>query len=1719
MPISSRRPAPPSRRAPAAAPPDPFAAGSRAWGQAGTTPPRVNYDQDFDWGAYDAELESLFGDTTATRGDIASTRADAVGPTRLKSQVQRELAGQDRAIVDKGERLGHAAGMRGVTAAARIGLPMAAGVLSGGALAPVALATIGATGVSQGAEMLADANAGEQFYSPREQLGDFVGSLLGNAINVPAAGAFVRPGTSRLGRAAAGAAAGMVEGAAGNVADNVGRSVVAGKPLDYDSLQADLGLGAGMGTILGGGFGALSAGTPKPPSTTAMQQLRPGRPNVAAPESSLVGRRQPYVSPQPDELDEMVLDVEAYEVPPPAQLPFGGQPGAPQLGAPPAPPQLGPASAIVPPAPGATFNLPEQMPPVGEAGTLGSGPRGPAALTPSSADVLSPEYLARVAGQPRPAAPEWSPDAELNRMVLDELTANEPPRVDLKDVPADPLPAGEVVPLPSPMRVGQKTIVAVDATDTSAPKFLTEDGSTVALQPETITKLFPWLEVTTPPGATTRQLSVERGEPRGPGFRDVEGRKTPLPATDPPNPMEGMAPAPVEPYEFRPGQVEELEARFGPQYVKQAKKNTGGAVEEVPMFEGEPGARAVQLDADRKQLPAGPEAVKENPPTLAPVKESAPILEPPPADPLDELMATETFKAAQEPPPARRPKLTTQAVETPVTVGNATLHKVRTSDGRDAVEITIARGVDKEAKAQLKDAGFVIRRDKYVYNVPAAPRDDVRFNTYEEARSFAEGVFRDADAARQASADVPPAGEMGDAEITRMLDESAAADARVDAERINGAEPQVEVVDPNTETFRNNASGESSASMEAMQRQRDMAARGEQFVHVDKAGNITPLITTDAVDVPPPPGKIKGVVRHDGTFQLLDGTGRPPKPAEVQRIADTLTAPVDASSERMPQGAASPAALDRGTSTSPEPALDNAPAVPDVVKPEKPAKARRKTTDPVDETLDAPDADGYTRTVHGWRGAPEGKAVQGWTVGDTAGDGRTVQEIFEVPAKGKTPAHWRARMLNADARMEQNVDLDKLKPKAAEAPANPVAKQEVAPAKARRAPKVTVDKPESLQAAVAAKEADPEGFTEDAAQQVVDAAQPQSGKLFDDEGGTTLGSGLGGLQALGELFRKDPQAAWFAVRTGGGALLGGLYGEMTEEEGDTFEAAILGAGVGAGSRPMLKLLQEHAPAAFEAIDGAFKKDVWRSPDGNTVVSKRDWTKAFRASEGKPVVRRTPTGKDMSAFNATLGMPDRAVPDVFKKVRPILDSMDDQLSALAENSPPEFVEMVRKTYTNEAIATMRSAAAKSVAAGRTREADYIKALMSSVRNEPDAVIRTMMRGGFSRAAAQKTVGTATQLFYNNTLGLAIDSMVGNLTQSAITAVMIGPGDTWKGIKAAMTKEGKDATKFLALEKPLGMEDAKSWWDVMDKISNFMQIPMRATDTLNRRIAYLGAQQHALRRGADAAEARDFAMELTGASQGVPGDLGENPFIRQMGPIKALTKYPRIWAAFAGDALTHPDPAVRMRFFGLMVGAGVATQMFGMQLMNFVVPRVQGVPFAQAGIDVFKHATGSTDLDHEMEDHASIGGPHSAILPRYLEKTVAYAKRMAAHGTDDRPMRGRAGQRVRETSAAADTASLFGLETTANSEARDQRSDAYEFVQESRQEQTVVSRRAKRSASEALDRGDYAEADQFLNGLTGTQRRTFLRERNENPIDRLRRQVPRARREEFDQQFKR
>ncbi len=83
-------------------------------------------------------------------------------------------------------------------------------------------------------------------------------------------------------------------------------------------------------------------------------------------------------------------------------------------------------------------------------------------------------------------------------------------------------------------------------------------------------------------------------------------------------------------------------------------------------------------------------------------------------------------------------------------------------------------------------------------------------------------------------------------------------------------EPSIELLEDSELT--NNASGESGASVEAMNRVKQMAKQGKKFVVYDKSGKFKELVGPDAVDYVAKKGETYGIQGPDG-FQPLDNKG------------------------------------------------------------------------------------------------------------------------------------------------------------------------------------------------------------------------------------------------------------------------------------------------------------------------------------------------------------------------------------------------------------------------------------------------------------------------------------------------------------------------------------------------------------------------------------------------------------------------------------------------------------------------------------------------------------------------------------------------------------------------------------------------------------------------------------------------------------------------------
>src|SRR5436190_3497850 len=91
------------------------------------------------------------------------------------------------------------------------------------------------------------------------------------------------------------------------------------------------------------------------------------------------------------------------------------------------------------------------------------------------------------------------------------------------------------------------------------------------------------------------------------------------------------------------------------------------------------------------------------------------------------------------------------------------------------------------------------------------------------------------------------------------------------AEGVEEAAKGIEVVEPERTSI--NASGESAASQEAINRQASMKSKGEQYVVYDKSGNARPLIGPEAVDYQPRPGETFGIITQKRGFRVLEDRG------------------------------------------------------------------------------------------------------------------------------------------------------------------------------------------------------------------------------------------------------------------------------------------------------------------------------------------------------------------------------------------------------------------------------------------------------------------------------------------------------------------------------------------------------------------------------------------------------------------------------------------------------------------------------------------------------------------------------------------------------------------------------------------------------------------------------------------------------------------------------
>lgn len=610
--------------------------------------------------------------------------------------------------------------------------------------------------------------------------------------------------------------------------------------------------------------------------------------------------------------------------------------------------------------------------------------------------------------------------------------------------------------------------------------------------------------------------------------------------------------------------------------------------------------------------------------------------------------------------------------------------------------------------------------------------------------------------------------------------------------------------------------------------------------------------------------------------------------------------------------------------------------------------------------------------------------------------------------------------------------------------------------------------------------------------------------------GEYLASGVAGFE---KMYRERPDLFWRAIRIGGGALAGALAtGEDSAFGDDPLAGALMGAAAGAAGPKLLKLLAAKAPTAAKALKDLLP-EAMGGPKGG----------APRGSVS-PVRAPRDLSKDISGAEALVyGQPHRTVPDVWQQISPVLDDLATAEKNLP-SSTPRMMEFTRRMYLEEAIGDIQHAVTQTKAQGLHRRAKYLEALIDELKERPTMLERLgsdLTSGKVAPKDVAKVLARAEKALYVKLLGFALDTAIVNRTQVSLAIPHIGVKGVFEGMKRARTPEGKAATRFLDIEDPVDaprVPGGRVKPSLLRKIVKTALSPLRASDVKNRKDVYLGAMYHARKQGLDPAQAHEWAMEITTQTQGWPGELGSNPFHRQLGPLRMFTKYPSIWSQWAADIATHPDPVVRRRGLAMMLGVPIAGAAFGINALSFLIPRVGfSLPAAEGAKDLASHIPGVNQLtgpaDHPLSEDLT---PTNAL--RYPGKVLKETKDFGRYGFGTHKEFDAGGSPKGEHSAWTGFLSLLGIESTERTGNRAVRDEAYDFITDRGQRATQEGREHRRDLREAIESGDTEAAAEAARQMSPAQIRDFYRRHNKTPYQLMLERVPKKDRAEFERRFK-
>lgn len=631
----------------------------------------------------------------------------------------------------------------------------------------------------------------------------------------------------------------------------------------------------------------------------------------------------------------------------------------------------------------------------------------------------------------------------------------------------------------------------------------------------------------------------------------------------------------------------------------------------------------------------------------------------------------------------------------------------------------------------------------------------------------------------------------------------------------------------------------------------------------------------------------------------------------------------------------------------------------------------------------------------------------------------------------------------------------------------------------------------------------------------------------DEQTGEYLGSGFGGIE---KFWKENPG---LVLRSAGGSIAGLILADDEGFDGaELFAAGLAGGALGAAA----------TPARLKAIAAAARKAM---PTVARDVKKMAREATFAAREQELQVRaQRDYSKDISRTKMWRSI-HTVDPNLFYD---IFNMAKENAKALAKADTPATRKLLQQMGQKQIVGEVRAAADVAGRMGHKNEARYLTRYAEMVAGRPsrlaelasDAFLGTLTTRQIERAFHQVSRQT-----YRTLIGHSVSTALVNRTQALLMFPKLGLKGTVKGIVTGRTKAGKASARAAGLHyEGFGDVPSTPQGKVMDAIDKSLFGMMHWSDEANRVDVYNGAKEWAIARGHAADKAERFAVELTMQTQGIPGDLSGNPYLHSFGPLRALAKYPTLYAEYVVDLASHPDKAVAGRAIAFMTGVAALTAWSGINLIDVMVPKlsifgpVKDVALSLATGDESKHLPGGDVAGHSiLEDVAS------SVVPNYWKKAADVSrarlpKEMGGYGAgfETRTRYNRKGQASGERTALEDLGYLVGVPSTRISgdpvrrvghalgltkdtglgeQGRERK--AYQFERTQQTERQWTSDRAKRALRDALLRGDDEAVKEAASKLTPGQLKGFYRSADRTPMERIRRRLPRDVREEFDRQF--